>query len=112
MTGRRLQKLETLAVEAALAALLTTLSRLVLATLLLLAGLILAALLTGLVLPALLWVVLLLLVALRIVLFVRHRDMLRNVRGWNFCLETPPIQTNFAIGQRFPLPPPHIDATI
>jgi hypothetical protein len=69
-----------LAVEAAL---LATLARLVLAALLLaalLTGLILSALLllAGLVLPALLRI---LLVALRIVLFVRHRDVLRHVGG-------------------------------
>jgi hypothetical protein len=78
LAGRRLQKTATLAVDAALPALLAALSGLVLATLLLLTGLILPALLrlTGFVLATLLRVALLL-VALRVVLFVRHRDVLR-----------------------------------
>jgi hypothetical protein len=71
VAGRRLCRIRNLAVEPALAALLAALTGL-LAALLLLTGLILPALLllTGLVLAALLRV-------LRVVLFVRHRDVLR-----------------------------------
>jgi hypothetical protein len=68
------------AVLAALAALLAALARLLLAALVLLTGLVLSALLllAGLTLAALLGVSLLLLVA-RIVLLIRHVDVLRQV---------------------------------
>jgi hypothetical protein len=74
--GCRLAERQALAVKSALAALLATLARFVLA-LLLLTGLVLPALLllAGFVLAALLRVVL---AVLRIVLFVSHRDVLRE----------------------------------
>jgi hypothetical protein len=70
------------AVLAALSALLATLSGLVLATLMLRTGLPLSALLllAGLALPTLLRITLLLLLA-RILLFVRHVDVLHQVFG-------------------------------
>jgi hypothetical protein len=78
--GRRLVELQALAVEAALAALLTTLARLVLATLLLLTGLVLPALLllAGLVLSTLLRVLRIILLMLGVVLFVGHENALRH----------------------------------
>jgi O-antigen ligase len=95
-------KTRTLAVSAAL-----------LATALLaaLAGLVLAALLTGLILPtllrlarlvlaALLRIALILLITLRIVLFVRHRDVLQYSEGLNVSA-TPAQWNNRRVGRRF-----------
>jgi hypothetical protein len=81
-------------------ALLATLAGLGLAALL--TGLVLPTLLrlSGLILPALLRIALVLLVALRIILFVRHRDVLQYFEGLNVS-GTPAQGVNRRVWRRF-----------